>query len=147
MQARYLLSEISFCILGSQLVMSARAKGMPAEFQALDFADVSNYSLAVRKGARHPNAAKLVGVFLASPAGAKFTVEESGEGNLYYPGNFEHDISMQNKKQGIREVHTTRDPKILEIYFTKDFERLRKEVKIVLDTGGKFLQSKKKKTK
>ncbi|MDP2645580.1 MAG: extracellular solute-binding protein [Desulfobacterales bacterium] len=146
-QARYLLGEVSFCIISSIFVKNSQDKKMPAAYQSLDFADITNYSLVVRKGAKHPNAAKLVALYLASAAGSKFIVEESGAGNMYYPGNYEHDFSLQNKKQGIREVFTTREPDILDFYFSKEFKTWQKDVKLVLDTGGRKIQTKKKKTR
>lgn len=51
----------------------------------------------VRKGARNNNAAKLIAIiYLTSPDGAKFALEEAQYGTLYEPGN-ELDIRLQNQ--------------------------------------------------
>ncbi len=136
MYNRYLLREISLCLISSVYLKMAKDKGVPAAWQSLDIADIREYSLLVRKGAKHPNAAKLVAVYLASPEGVRFTLEESGAGNLYYPGNYEHDIRTQNRGQGIREVFSERKPEILEFSASKESEHWQKEIKMVLDTGG-----------
>ena len=113
----------------------AKDKGMPAAWQSMEISEVQNFSFSVRKGAKHPNAAKLVALYLASPQGAKFTLEESGAGNMYYPGNYEHDIAVQDKKQGIREVFPEKDPKIIKFKRSEEYRRLEKELKLILAGG------------
>ena len=115
----------------------AQDKGMPAAWQSIEFSEVQNFSLSVRKGAKHPNAAKLVALYLASPQGAKFTLEESLAGNMYYPGNYEHDIAMQDKKQGIREAFPEKDPKIIKFVLSEESDRLEKEIKLILAGAAK----------
>ena len=136
MYNRYLLGEIHLCLITSAYLKMARDKGVSTGWRSLDYANIREYSLVVRTGAKHPNAAKLVALYLGSPAGAKFTFEEAGSGNLYYPGNYEHDIRMQNKSQGIPEVFTDRKRDILEFSVSKEFERWEREIKVILDTGG-----------
>ena len=108
---------------------------MPAAWQSLEISQVQNFSTSVRKGARHPNAAKLVALYLASPQGAKFTLEESRSGNMYYPGNYEHDIATQDKKQGVREAFPEKDPKIIKFVLSEESYRLEKEIKLILAGG------------
>ena len=79
----------------------------------------------------------LLALYLASPEGAKFTLEEAGIGNLYYPGNFQHDIRVQNQMQGIREIFSDRNTDLLEFYDSKEASQLQKEMQILLQTGGK----------
>ena len=133
---RYLLGEIWFCTISSEFIKNARAKGMPTAWQTLDFADVTEFALVVRKGARHPNAAKLVALYLASPEGVKLGIEEAKYGTLHYPGNHEHDIRAQNQKQGIPEVFSERKTEILEFYTSEEGRQLTKEITLLLQTGG-----------
>jgi ABC-type Fe3+ transport system substrate-binding protein len=132
---RYLIGEITWCTLASQFYRTALDKGMPAAWQSLDFSDVLENNLGVVKGARHPNAAKLVALYLVSPGGAKFTLEEGGTGNYHYPGNFESDIRQQDQKQGLREVLGDRSAEILEFINSKEGAQLDKEVKLILQGG------------
>jgi hypothetical protein len=136
LMSRYLLGEIGWCTISSVFLKDAQDKGMPAAWQSLDFADITEFGLVLVKGAVHPNAAKLVSLYLASPAGAKFALEEAKTGNLYYPGNYEHDIRLQNQRQGITEVFTTRKTDILEFYNSKEAAQWEKEIGLILQTGG-----------
>ncbi len=133
---RYLLSEIWLSILSSEYIGVARDKGVPTAWQSLDFADITEFALIVLKGAKHANAAKLVSLYLASPEGSKFQLEEAKLGNLYYPGNYEHDIRLQNQKQGISEIFTTRKKDILEFYDSKEASQLGKDIAVLFQTGG-----------
>ena len=133
---RYLLGEIWFSTTSSEFISNARDKGMPTAWQTLDFGDVTEYALVVRKGASHANAAKLIALHLASPEGVKFGMEEAKYGTLYYPGNYEHDIQMQNQKQGIPDVFGTRKTEILEFYDSKEAQQLQKEIQLIMQTGG-----------
>lgn len=136
LQNRYLLGEIWMAFSNSSYWKEANNKGVPTGWQSLDYADVSSTSLVVRKGAKHPNAAKLVALYLASPEGARFTLEESATGTLFYAGNYEHDISLENKKKGIREVYFERNQQLIDAYSSEDFDKCSKEVELILMTGG-----------
>ncbi|MDP2645308.1 MAG: extracellular solute-binding protein [Desulfobacterales bacterium] len=145
LQTRYQLEEIWMAFTISSYWNFAVQKGVPAAWQTLDYAEVPFYSLAVPKGAKNPNAAKLVAVYLASPEGSRFTNEESGSGNLFYPGNYEHEISSQHKKQGIPEFFPTTDSRMIDFLVSKDYDKLRREVSLVLSTGEGGAKKKKKK--
>jgi ABC-type Fe3+ transport system substrate-binding protein len=132
---RYLIGEVTWCTLASQFYKTALDKGMPAAWQSLDFSDVLENGMGIVKRAPHPNAAKLVTVYLVSPEGAKFTLEEGGAGNLYYPGNFESDIRLKDQKQGLREVFGESNTEILEFINSKEGAQLDKEVKLILQGG------------
>ncbi|MDP2646598.1 MAG: extracellular solute-binding protein [Desulfobacterales bacterium] len=136
LQNRYQLEEIWMTFIVSSYLKYAIDKGMPAAWQCLDYAEVPLFAVTIPTGARHPNAARLVAVYLAGPAGAKFSLEESGSGNLFYPGNFEHDIRLQNKKQGIREYFPVNDVKMMEFLESKDYRKWRREIKLIMDKGG-----------
>ncbi|MDP2645244.1 MAG: substrate-binding domain-containing protein [Desulfobacterales bacterium] len=133
---RYVLGEVSWILITSAFLKSAQDKGVPAAWQSLDLSDVSDFAAVVIKGAAHPNAAKLIALYLASPQGAKFVLEEGGAGNAYYPGNYEHDIRMQDRKQGIPESFGTRDTKILEFSVSKEGSNWIKEVRLMQQSGG-----------
>ncbi|MDP2643812.1 MAG: extracellular solute-binding protein [Desulfobacterales bacterium] len=141
---RYLLGEVSMCFLSSAYLKMARDKGVPASWQSLDFADIREYSSVVLKGARHPQSAKLVALYLASAEGSSFTLDESGSGNMYYPGNYEHDLSQQNKQQGVREFFSLRSPELFEFYASKEANEWKKEIQLILQTGGTAKAKKKK---
>ena len=136
LQNRYLLGEIWMAFSISSYMNAANEKGVPTKWQCVELGEVQNFSLSVRKGARHPNAAKLVALYLASPQGARFTLEESNAGNLFYPGNYENDIRVQNKKQGISDIFIDRNPQIIDFYTGKEFEKWEKEVDMIMKMGG-----------
>lgn len=133
----YLVGEIWMTRNSSDNLKNATDKGMPATWQTLDFDDAQESAMVVRKGARHPNAAKLVALYLASPEGSKFTFEEAGGGNMHYPGNIEYDMRAQNRKQGIREVLSTRMTDVLEFYDSNEARQWEKELALVLQGAGK----------
>jgi ABC-type Fe3+ transport system substrate-binding protein len=134
---RFLLGEIAWCTINSAMLKDAQDKGMPAAWQSLDFSDIQDYSLVLVKGSRQPNAAKLISLYLASPAGARFLMEEAKGGTLYYPGNYEHEIRLQDQKQGIREIFTTKKEEILEFYDSKEAAQWEKDLVLLLQTGGR----------
>ncbi|MDP2645713.1 MAG: extracellular solute-binding protein [Desulfobacterales bacterium] len=131
---RYLIEEIWMAFTGNSYMKTAQDKGMPAEWQSVDYLDEESRPLMVRKGARHPNAAKLLAVYLAGPAGARFTLEEGGGGNSAYPGNYTYDIRQQAKKQGLPAVSREN---FMEFYRSREYNQLRKKIQLILDTGGK----------
>ncbi len=133
---RYLLGEISMCLTTSAYLKEAQDKGMPSQWRCLDIADIQDFSAVVTKGAKHPNAAKLVALYLASPEGARFVLEESGAGNIYYPGNYEHDIRLKNKALGISERSPQREVKTLEFLESDEFLRWMKEIKAAFDEAA-----------
>jgi iron(III) transport system substrate-binding protein len=136
LQSRYLLGEIWMAFSISSFMNAANSKGVPTKWQCIELGEVQTFSISMRKGAKHPNAAKLVAVYLASPQGAKFTLDESNAGNLFYPGNYENDIRIQNKKQGIRDVFIQNNSQIIDFHAGKEFENWSKEAKLIMDTGG-----------
>ena len=81
LQNRFLLGELSLCFTGSVYLKEAQDKGLPAAWKTLNLGEIQNFTLSLRKGAKHPNAAQLVAIYLASPEGSRFILEESGAGN------------------------------------------------------------------
>lgn len=135
LQNRYLLGEIVLCLTASNQLQEARDKGMPAAWRNLDFADIREYAMVVRKGAKCPNAAKLVALYLASPKGAKFMLEESGAGSLFYPGNLEQDISRQAKKEGVPEHSLNSYPGLVEFHVSEQYNQWAKEIRLIFETA------------
>ncbi|OGQ80891.1 MAG: hypothetical protein A3G40_16755 [Deltaproteobacteria bacterium RIFCSPLOWO2_12_FULL_57_22] len=133
-QKRYLLEEIWLAHSGSQYFQEAKMKGMPAEWQSLELSDIADYVVAVRTGAQHPNAARLVALYLASPEGSKLHLEEAGAGNLHYPGNYENSIAVQDKRQGI-PVATWDYAGRMEFVLSKQADQWEKEIERIFKTG------------
>jgi ABC-type Fe3+ transport system substrate-binding protein len=141
----FLLGEIWMAVTQSNYMELAQSKGVPAKWIALrDFVECSEGGLGVRKGAKHPNAAKLVAVYLASPAGSKFTMETAKHGNSHIPGNLVYDIVTEAKKQHIPLVIPESDQRFLEFAESKESNEWQKEVNLIFDTFD-HSQNKKKK--
>ena len=134
LQKRYLLEEIWLAHSGSQYFQEAKMKGVPAEWQSLEVSDIVHYLVAVRTGARHPNAAKLVAIYLASPEGSKIHLEGAGAGNLLYPGNYEHDIFSRDRKQGLPEFALDY-PGRPEFLLSKEVVQWEKEIERIFKGG------------
>lgn len=134
--SRYLLSEVWMSIVTSSYLKEARDKGVPGAWQALDYCEETEYYTLVLKGAAHPNAAKLVAIYLASPAGAKFMLEEGAGGNLFYPGNFEQDLLSQAERQGIPIIFMARDSAMVAFGVSDEYAQWQKEIDLILKGGG-----------
>jgi iron(III) transport system substrate-binding protein len=135
LNTRFMIGEIWMAITQSNFFLSAQSKGVSAKWIALrDMVESNEGCLVVRKGAKHPNAAKLVAVYLASPAGSRFTLETAKYGNTYIPGNLDYDIVVEAKKQKIPVVFTARDQKLIEFEESKMYQEWMKEVKLTFET-------------
>lgn len=130
---RFLLNEISMAFVGNSYFKMALDKGVPVVWQNIDFVDEESRPQVVIKGARHPNAAKLLAIYIASPKGAQFMLEESGAGNASYPGNYTYDIRVEGQKQGMKVVYGDR---LTDFYASDDFEKWMREIRVILDSGG-----------
>ena len=82
-----------------------------------------------------PYCPKLVAVYLAGPEGAKFMLEESGAGTLFDPGNFEQDISMQAKKDGVPEYSLSSYPGLVEFHVSDKYNQWAKEIRSIFETA------------
>jgi ABC-type Fe3+ transport system substrate-binding protein len=132
---RFLIDEIKLAIVSAPYLQMARDKGIPVGSEHLDYADMQNFPVIVMKDAQHPNAAKLVAIYLASPEGARFTSEVGGGANRLYPGNYEHDLAQQAKKRGIPAHSLSSFPGLVEFNLSKEWRKWRKEMKLVLQGG------------
>ncbi|MFC1815019.1 hypothetical protein ACFL0M_03545 [Thermodesulfobacteriota bacterium] len=137
LMGRYVMGEVSMiCNIASTFTPRIKNKGMPAEWQAMDeVAIIRRLSSIIRKGAPHPNAAKLVAVYLASPDGYKLIHEEIGIGNAFYPGNFEYEILMRNKEQGL-QTRYLEATEMMTFPITKEAKKWNKEFKDII-VGGR----------
>jgi ABC-type Fe3+ transport system substrate-binding protein len=134
LQSRYLLEEIWMAHSGSAYLQEARMKGVSAEWQSLEVSDVVHVVSVVRVGAKHPNAAKLVAVYLASSDGSKLHLDGAGAGNFLYPGNYEYSIAARDKKQGL--LYFAWDyPGRSEFLLSKEVVKLEKEVERIFKGG------------
>jgi ABC-type Fe3+ transport system substrate-binding protein len=130
---RYLLGESWMAFSTDAYFQTAKEKGMPVAWQNIDYVWEGRRPLLVRKGARHPNAARLLAIYLASPQGAKFVLEESGASNSSYPG-LSQDLVMQGKKQGMEIVLHEKMNKMMEFYESKENPEWLKEIELLFQT-------------
>lgn len=129
---RYGLREIWMMQTDITWQLNAKDRGMPAAWKPLQPLEVTDVCAGVRTGAKHPNAAKLVGAYLASPDGAKFCVEEAGGTASYYvAGTLQYEALRQAKKEGIT-VYNVGDPEKLLFEGTQEFSDLQKELDLIL---------------
>ncbi len=130
-----MIGEIWMAMTQSNYLSVAQSKGVPAKWIALrDMVEASEGCSVVRRGAKHPNAAKLVAIYLASPAGSKFTVETSGYGNIHIPGNIDYDIVKEAQKQKVPVVFTARDQKFIDFEKGDTYQEWMKEIKLTFQT-------------
>ncbi|MBI3015675.1 MAG: extracellular solute-binding protein [Candidatus Tectomicrobia bacterium] len=84
---RFTLGEYPIVALISEtFAHQLKAKGLSAGFRPMDVALMNQHNVAVRTGARHPNAAKLLAAFLAGPEALKIWQEVASAPNLHYRG-------------------------------------------------------------
>ncbi|MBI2847668.1 MAG: extracellular solute-binding protein [Chloroflexi bacterium] len=131
---RYLIGEFDLAFMHNTYVLPNRAKGVPTAWRNLDFIDAEDSVLAVRTRAAHPNAAKLVAVYLTSPEGAKFNAE-IGRPFQYYPGNLLYDMREQGKKEGLSVGGLETTQGLLDLVLTPEYERWQKEIQLILQSG------------
>jgi ABC-type Fe3+ transport system substrate-binding protein len=129
---RYLMGEIKMTYISAQSVPQIRAKGVPAEWQTLYRPIVQGFLAPIRKGAPHPNAAKLVNIYLASPEGFKLLNEVSGKPSIYYPNNITYDILLKDKKRGVTPIFANDANGILPFSVTEEAKPWEKEIKAIL---------------
>ncbi len=133
---KYLLGEIDLAFMASSYLINNKGKGMPTAFRALDFLEIRDYQLVVVKNAPHPNAAKLLAVYLSGPDGVKFSVEKVEKGNSYYPGNHLYDTVVQTKKEGIPIYTLANNAKLLDFTLSPEYSQLQKEIELIIKQGG-----------
>jgi len=112
--------------------LEAKAKGVPAQWVSPEISLNTIHSVVVTKGARHPNAAKLVAVYLASPDGQKLMYEEVRAGNMFYPGNIEHDIDREDRRLGLKVYSIQQVPGLLDYLLSEKGAQTEREIGQIL---------------
>lgn len=116
----------------SNFYYRARGMGLPAAFTPIGMSFATLHSLGVRKGARHPNGAKLLAVFLAGPQGQKILAEEIEGANLFYPDNSEHETAAAERKMGVPIFRWETSPGALDFLVSKKGDELEKKIGSIL---------------
>lgn len=98
---RYAAGEYPMAALISETYYHmAKLRSVPAAFKPLDVPYLARHIVGVRTAARHPNAAKLVAAFLASPDAVKIWQEVASNPNIHYPSLPQYQLGPE--WQGIR---------------------------------------------
>jgi len=129
---RYMAGEYPILLTASTFFLEAKAKGVPAQWVSPEISLNTIHSVVVTKGARHPNAAKLVAVYLASPDGQKLMYEEVRAGNMFYPGNIEHDIDREDRRLGLKVYSIQQVPGLLDYLLSEKGAQTEREIGQIL---------------
>ena len=129
---RYMSGEYPILLTASSFFWEAKRKGVPAQWVSPDISLNTIHASFVTKSARHPNAAKLVAVYLASPDGHKLMYEEAGAGSVFYPGNFEHDIDKEDRQLGLKVYHMQQVPGLLDYMLSEKGAPTEREIGQIL---------------
>ncbi|MBI4322406.1 MAG: ABC transporter substrate-binding protein [Chloroflexi bacterium] len=128
---RYLAGEYPILLTSSVYLLEARNKRVPVEWVSLDVSWIATHMFHVMKGAKNPNAAKLIAVFLASPEGHKI-YNDSGRGSLFYPGNAEFEIHDRDMKAGLPLFSPLTWPGAVEFVLSEKGKQLQDQVGRIL---------------
>jgi len=131
---RFKLGEIAMAYMVSEWLTDARRSG-PAEWQSMEVSHVDHFYNGIVTGAAHPNAAKLVTLYLASPDGYKLMSETTGAGNMLYPGNTEYEIDQQDRAKGLRFDGSLTDEKLWKFMTSKEIQDLSKKIDMIFKGG------------
>ena len=129
---RYLAGEYPILFAISSYFVHAKKKGVPAAWVSPDVSLSTVHAVYVAKGARHPNAAKLIAAFLASPDGNKYMIEEAEMGSGFYRGNFEHDIDQEDRKLGLKVYYVQEVPGLMDFMLSEKGGQLDQEIGRIL---------------
>ena len=129
---RYMAGEYPILLTASSFYWEAKKKGVPGQWISPETSLSTVHAVYVSKGARHPNAAKLLAVLLASPEGNKLMLEEAGAGSVFYPGNFEHDIDQADRKLGLKVYTIQQVPGLLDFMVSEKGAQTEREIGQIL---------------
>ena len=129
---RYMADEYPLLLISSGFLLEIQRKGVPAEWSSLDFSFWTTHSVVVAKGARHPNAAKLVALYMASPEGHRLMLEELGSGSVFYPGNIEQEINEEDHRRGLKVYNPVEWPGSLEFLLSEEGAQVEREISQIL---------------
>ncbi|MBI3015677.1 MAG: extracellular solute-binding protein [Candidatus Tectomicrobia bacterium] len=129
---RFTVGEYPLILITSAFYEQAVKKGIPVRFKSLDFAYATIHQLGVRKGARHPNAAKLLIAYMSGPEAHRIWENEIGNGNSFYSDSYDHKLAQEAQKAGLKTFSWSHWPGAFEFQGTKAADDLRKEVSRIL---------------
>jgi hypothetical protein len=131
---RYLIGEVSMMLVSSKYLVSAREAGVSAEWNHLDYAEPRRTMACIRANAAHPNAAKLVALFCATPQGAIWTLEEAGADSFLYGSGWQGELFEQAVERDLEIIYRTNAE--LVTFETSDYyDDWKSEVSAVLKGG------------
>ncbi len=129
---RYLVGELPMLLTQRSQMDWILSKGVPVKMQILDdILEVEEFGLVIPKKAENFNAAKLLAVYIASPAGSKWSFESGKYGFYHSPGNVDYDIVTEAKKRGV-PIYYGSDKKTIEWLMSPEYPALSKEVGDIL---------------
>lgn len=129
---RYMAGEYPLLLTSSGFFTQIKRKGIPAQWSSLDISRWTTHSVIVLNGARHPNAAKLVALYLASPDGHKLMLEEAGEGSVFYPGDVEQEITQEDRRRGLKVYNPIEWPGSLDFILSPKGGQVEQEIGRIL---------------
>jgi len=135
---RMKIGEVLMAITQDNIPLELKADGIKSEYQLMGPYNINETLAFIPGGCQHPNAAKLVGVYLGSPAGAKALWETTQTGTYLYKGNPYYDMIQQAKKDGRKIEYFARDKAALELTLSPDYVALQKECSAIIQgaSGG-----------
>jgi iron(III) transport system substrate-binding protein len=128
---RFITGEYDLQLQTASYAADANAAGVPTGMVSLDTPLMGVSYLAPLVGAPHPNAAKLVAMYWASPAGQRTLSEEGNRPSAFYPGNFENDLLQDAESRGLT-VATSFDPYWLALKQTPEARALEARIGEIL---------------
>ena len=129
---RYMAGEYPLMLTGSGFFAEIQKNGVPAQWRSLDISRWTTHSVIVLKGARHPNAAKLVALYLASPEGHRLMLEEASSGSIFYPGNMEQEIAQEDRRRGLKVYNPVEWPGSLDFLLSPQARQLEEQIGQIL---------------
>ena len=88
----------------------------------------------IREGAAHPNAAKLVALYCATPQGAIWALEEATTDSFLYGSGWQGEIFQQAEDRGLDIIYRT-NPDLVAFETSDYYGDWKSEVSAVLKAG------------
>ena len=129
---RYTTGEIDLAVTSSTYFLIAKDKGVPVEWQSLDVSWPTYHQMVLRKRAVHPNAAKLLAVFIASPEAVEIMRKSGQAGSLLYRGSEEYAIKKKDEERGLKVYLPDKWPGAMEFLRSSRATQLQKEIQQIL---------------
>ncbi len=129
---RYMAGEYPLLLTASGFFADIKKQKIPAQWNSLDISLWTTHSVVVSKGARHPNAAKLVALYLASPEGRRLMLEEADAGSIFYPGNLEQEIAQEDRRRGLKVYNPAEWPGSLDFILSPKGAQVEQQIGRIL---------------